>query len=147
MKTENYNGWCNYETWCVSLWLNNDISSYRRWKAEAEQALKDAPDSTRVKEWGESVAHAARGLLAEKLSEEFYVDDWEAPDLYSDLVKSALEKVDWLEVAADFLEDLSEAETNDTMTTADEAGCDAVESEPSSNDAVRALKERSPSDE
>jgi hypothetical protein len=24
MKDDTYNGWTNYETWCVNLWLDND---------------------------------------------------------------------------------------------------------------------------
>lgn len=27
-ETTGYNGWSNYETWLVSLWLNNDQASY-----------------------------------------------------------------------------------------------------------------------
>lgn len=25
-----YNGWSNYDTWLVALWLNNDESNYQR---------------------------------------------------------------------------------------------------------------------
>jgi hypothetical protein len=28
MKSSNYNGWANYETWNVALWLQNDESLY-----------------------------------------------------------------------------------------------------------------------
>jgi hypothetical protein len=28
MKSPNYNGWANYETWNVALWLQNDESLY-----------------------------------------------------------------------------------------------------------------------
>ena len=27
-KTMSYNGWANYETWNVALWLDNDYESY-----------------------------------------------------------------------------------------------------------------------
>lgn len=30
MENEKYNGWTNYDTWLVVLWLNNDESNYRR---------------------------------------------------------------------------------------------------------------------
>lgn len=29
MNTKEYNGWKNYETWNVSLWINNQESLYR----------------------------------------------------------------------------------------------------------------------
>jgi hypothetical protein len=39
-----YNGWTNYETWAVSLWLGNEESSYRHWAytAQARKGLKQA---------------------------------------------------------------------------------------------------------
>ena len=28
MEAPGYNGWKNYETWCVALWIGNDEGSY-----------------------------------------------------------------------------------------------------------------------
>jgi hypothetical protein len=38
MKDQAYNGWTNYETWCVNLWISND----RMWRDEASCQNADA---------------------------------------------------------------------------------------------------------
>jgi len=34
---ENYNGWENWETWCINLWLTNDQATYN----QVEEILKE----------------------------------------------------------------------------------------------------------
>ncbi len=31
-KEDRYNGWTNYETWAVSLWIDNDHATYAYWR-------------------------------------------------------------------------------------------------------------------
>ena len=38
-----YNGWTNYETWNVNLWLNNDQGTYDFIVELAKQYADDAP--------------------------------------------------------------------------------------------------------
>jgi len=40
MKYDNYNGWKNYQTWNVALWLNNDSSLYDELVAYAIRCSK-----------------------------------------------------------------------------------------------------------
>lgn len=66
-----YNGYENYETWCVHLWLSNDESSYNWVNSiiaesedtyEAEQKLEDALNSQAQEEtshmWLDLLNHA-----------------------------------------------------------------------------------------
>lgn len=49
-RKDEYNGWANYETWAVSLWLDNDERSYRYWRSQVERHRKHAPESPQVAE-------------------------------------------------------------------------------------------------
>jgi hypothetical protein len=97
-----YNGWANYETWAVKLWLDNEQSSYFYWTELAMQ-------------W-HGVDGAAGGLA--RRIEEGVVDA--APlaeaSLYSDLLRAALDEVDWLEIAESFLEDVRAADDGPDST-------------------------------
>ncbi len=75
-----YNGYTNYATWCVCLWLDNDSTLYNYWSDRAFDT--------------------ALPKLADELEEYFKHN---IPDIslgvYSDLLQSALVEVNWLEVA------------------------------------------------
>jgi hypothetical protein len=38
-KMADYNGWKNYETWNLKLWLDNDQDTYHYWQHAAREAL------------------------------------------------------------------------------------------------------------
>lgn len=106
-----YQGWTNYPTWCIHLWITNDESSYNSWLDEARTALEEnAPDCDEddgcVKA---SVANATHDL-AERLKDsyEWQLDDLKLEGFWSDLVRSALSDVDWHEVAAALLEEVGD---------------------------------------
>lgn len=41
MKTnDTYNGWKNYETWNIALWVNNDESLYRAFRLIKQRRIK-----------------------------------------------------------------------------------------------------------
>ena len=40
MTSETYNGWANYETWNVALWLGNDEAMYNLARGFAEHGYK-----------------------------------------------------------------------------------------------------------
>jgi hypothetical protein len=114
-KQEGYNGWANYETWCVHLWMTNDEGSYRYWREEAERHQAEAPDNTNVKRGILTVEEVARYTLGEAIKESFetfhpfrgdHLDKPREADVYGDLLDSALSEVQWGDVAEAFLEEL-----------------------------------------
>jgi hypothetical protein len=92
MSDKTYNGWRNYETWNVKLWLDNDEGSGGYWAEQAEQAVKRFGDN-------------ATWTLAQQLKNELNEG---APDLgascYADLLNAALGEVDWHEIAESFVD-------------------------------------------
>jgi hypothetical protein len=84
-----YNGWSNYPTWCVNLWLSNDEALYNDIRGMARRYRFE------------------RGEFADKLKD--HVCDDLAPDLgasfAADLLGYALGEVDWYELADAWLED------------------------------------------
>jgi len=95
MNEEKYNGWTNYETWAAYIWMTSEEGTYKAWTQEARAAKEEAGDKL-----------AARGILAERMQEAI---EENAPDLpaslYSDLLGRAIGRIDFLEVAAAFLEE------------------------------------------
>ena len=68
MSEDGYNGWKNYETWLVALWLDNERETYEYWREEARRIRKDAPRM--ATEWGVSHHEAATRSLACHLREQ-----------------------------------------------------------------------------
>ena len=83
---EGYQGWANYETWCVHLWLDNDEGL----QAHAKLIVR------------ENEGYAAEEALRE------YVQQDLLPSLdgfAGDLMCAALDSVDWQEVVTAFREE------------------------------------------
>jgi hypothetical protein len=106
MSSDNtYNGYKNYETCTVCLWLNNDQVSQQAWTEEARGVRAEAAECQQVKEGIWSAPQAERFLLADALKND--VEDrspLKDPSLYADLLHAALSEVDWHEVADEFLD-------------------------------------------
>ena len=92
---QGYNGWKNYETWAVALWIDNEQGSYDY-----------ARELTRTTQGQMNPLWSIAGDLANGLK------DWieqEMPNLggtlWADLLNAAFDEVDWLEIAENYLEE------------------------------------------
>jgi hypothetical protein len=104
-EPKGYNGWENYETWAVALWIDNEQGTYDERCRMVEEARENASEDTNVDSGIWTVEQAARYRLADTLKE--WVTDELMPDLgaslAADLLGSALSEVDWNEIAENFL--------------------------------------------
>lgn len=113
-----YNGWTNYETWCVKLWIDNDEGEYEMWREAAREAWSEAEHSGN--EFVERREGRARILLVGRLKDYFDEQAPETVGVYADLLNAALGEVDWYEIAQAMLDDEREAGTLDDAEADDE---------------------------
>lgn len=96
MSDETYNGWTNYPTWAVNLWLGNDEVLYN---LTVEMAETYAGMNRPTIELADSIKNWVVNELAPDLGASFAAD----------LLGYALDQVDWLEIATHWYEDAVEA--------------------------------------
>lgn len=109
MADTTYNGYTNYETWCVNLHLDNRQATQEEWQGEARAALEvaredleavsDVPfDDRRVRD-------DAVFILSRAMKDTFGGEM--CPDVdgfYGDLLRAALSEVNWHEIAQHYID-------------------------------------------
>ena len=87
-----YNGWKNYETWLVNLWIDND--------GDGEQ-------------WRERAAELRDTYELARSMQDFYTElaELQIPPqgMFADLFNSALRGVCWYDIAAHYIDELEVA--------------------------------------
>jgi hypothetical protein len=115
MADKRYNGWTNYETWVVNLWLGNDEGSDSYWR-ETAQEVYDESETER------SFTRAERATLdlADRLKSEHEENMPElGASLWADLLGAAMSEVNWYEIAEHFISDCDQTcEESDEYDTA-----------------------------
>lgn len=106
MTNDNYNGWTNYETWCVKLWIDSEQGSNEYWHDSARETFENSR-SSEYSTRGEN----ARRNLADSLKEhydELKCELMPASGVFTDLLNSALSGVNWFEIAESLLGDVGD---------------------------------------
>ena len=98
--TDKYNGWTNYETWKVKLWIDNEQSSSEYWNESARDIFGESRGRHSL-----SNSDVARHDLADRLKDEVEESNPLADDasMYSDLLGAAISEVNWSEIANNLL--------------------------------------------
>lgn len=113
---QGYNGWKNYETWAVNMFLDGNYSGPQDYYAAIE-TTRNAADLEGLAVHGEystpqgRVADALRDFVDEMVNPHMVDDDHPDPDLHplvKDLLGAALSSVDWREIADAWIEVVKE---------------------------------------
>ncbi len=87
-----YNGWANYETWNTFIWSDSDEGIHDYLVESAGDYIDKEPY-----EYGEFIKDYFNQLQENEKQADF--------GLFTDLLNSALEKVNWSEIASNYLEE------------------------------------------
>jgi len=97
MADNTYNGWTNWETWIVNVWIDNDQKLHEHYRKMARAEISSNKRSATFK-------------LSVTLREQF--DEWmpEVEGVYLDLLSGAMREIDWVEIARHLIEGAEEEE-------------------------------------
>ena len=108
-----YNGWHNYETWCVNLWMSNDSGSDEYFNEMAQEVYNEAESELRQ---DNSVLftrdEVATRILADRLKDHHEEQQNELTGVcgvFADLLTAALGEVDWYEIAEHYISDVDKS--------------------------------------
>ena len=94
-----YNGWTNYETWLVNLWMDNEPGG-------KEFAFEYLRGCTHPKATVSGITYSLSCHIKETYAEG--ADDLDLPPFWKDLLNGALSEVNWYETASHIMEEWKE---------------------------------------
>ena len=109
MCNKEYNGYTNYETWCVSLWIDNELLWYQDINNLALECWGNAEDSNDYGFFRSRQDNAIQDL--EKNIKDYIEENNQLiseASLYSDMLGSAFDNVNWQEIAENWIETIKE---------------------------------------
>lgn len=98
-----YNGWTNYETWNLALWIGNEEGSYNHWRETTREAYRDAEASETF-----TRKENARYALAKQLEEDTRENMPEVNGFYGDVLRAAISEVNWHEIAENWIDEIAD---------------------------------------
>jgi hypothetical protein len=101
MSERKYNGWTNYATWNVKLWMDNDGSD-QHWCDRAQELL----DGTDEDDSADDRKSEAARLLADEIEAAHIEATPELSGCFADILGSAMSEVSWYEIAESILSDI-----------------------------------------
>lgn len=111
MTDQTYEGWTNHETWTVNLWINNEQGEYAHW-TNRTRSIYD--ETLRHAEEGDRIGPKKRAWfnLADELKETYETNGdaiiasrLDGHCVWGDLLTSALQAVNWDEIARAMVEE------------------------------------------
>ena len=106
---EGYNGWTNYETWLVNLWMDNSPGSQEFFREQAQEIYNE----TDAYNTGLNKQEYARCRVADWLKQYHTEENRpELPGMYGDLLGAALSAVNWDEIARHYIDAVLEEQSH-----------------------------------
>ena len=102
MEHKDYNGYTNYETWVVALWIDNEQGSSEYWESiAAELSSPDSPEYI-------SDENTQKCRLADLLKDENEEALPELQGFAADLLNAGFSEVDWYDIAENLIQSAKE---------------------------------------